>query len=174
MLTAFLAVDAATGDGAAASFAAAIGDNLAYGWLLASAIGLATRSREAFMVPASLRSLACEFGPAEALDTAIARPACTAAFTAVAGAGAGVLLAKLVADLARHMPVIGMQELCARAHSRSPRRSRSLTGRRHRRARIATAAHARSGTRSQPGRIRWVIARDLGTTGRARSQQRPL
>lgn len=127
-LTAFLAVDAATGDRAAASFAAAIGDNLTYyGWLLASEIRRRAAPargtlRRLFVVPASLRSLACEFGPAEALDTAIVRPACTAAFTAVAGAAAGVLLAKLVADLAFYMPVIGMQELRARAHSRSPRR----------------------------------------------------
>lgn len=136
-LTAFLAVDAATGDRAAASFAAAIGDNLAYyGWLLASEIrrraALARGTlRRLCVVPASLRSLACEFGPAEALDTAIVRPACTAAFTAAAGAGAGVLLAKLVADLAFYMPVIGMQELRARAHSRSPREwlgSRRLGG----------------------------------------------
>jgi hypothetical protein len=136
-LTAFLAVDAATGDRAAASFAAAIGDNLAYyGWLLASEIrrraALAPgRLRRLYVVPASLRSLACEFGPAEALDTTIVRPACTAAFTAVAGAGAGVLLAKLVADLAFYIPVVGLQELRARAHSRSARewlRSRRLSG----------------------------------------------
>jgi hypothetical protein len=126
-LTGFLAVDAATGDRAAASFAAAIGDNLAYyGWLLASEV----RRRAALargplrrlrVVPAALRSLACEFGPAEALDTTIVRPACTAAFTAVAGAGAGVLLAKVVADLAFYVPVIGVQELRTRARGGSAR-----------------------------------------------------
>jgi hypothetical protein len=119
-LAGFLAVDEVTGDRAAASFAAALGDNLTYyGWLLAGEIRRrATLARgplrRARGVPASLRSLACEFGPAEALDTAIVRPACTAAFTAVAGPGAGVLLAKVVADLAFYVPVIGVQELRAR------------------------------------------------------------
>ena len=126
-LTGFVAVDAATGDRVAASFAAAIGDNLAYyGWLLAGEI----RHRAALargplrrlrVVPAALRSLACEFGPAEALDTTIVRPVCTAAFTALAGAAPGVLLAKVVADLAFYVPVIGMQELRPRAHSCSAR-----------------------------------------------------
>jgi hypothetical protein len=105
-LAGFLLVDAATGSLAAAAFGAALGDNLAYyGCLIAREV------RRTGAVLASLRTLAVEFGPAEALDITVVRPACTALATAALGPAAGVIAAKLLADLAFYVPVIGTYEL---------------------------------------------------------------
>lgn len=124
-LAGFLAVDAATGNHAAAAFGAAAGDNLAYyGALLArelrGRIALARRPSERLRaVAGSLRALACEFGPAEALDSTVVRPACTTIATSVLGPGAGVVVAKVVADLAFYAPVIATYEL-RRLHTERP------------------------------------------------------
>jgi hypothetical protein len=56
-------------------------------------------------------ALAVEFGPAEALDSLVVRPACVAVGVAALGPVAGVLVAKLVADLAFYVPVIATYEL---------------------------------------------------------------
>jgi hypothetical protein len=119
-LAGFLAVQAATGDRAAASLAAAIADNLAYyGFLLAGEIRRRAGAPGWLQrLVSSSRALACEFGPAEALDCTIVRPACTVLATAALGPGAGVLVAKLAADLAFYAPVIGMQRLRARSRTR--------------------------------------------------------
>jgi hypothetical protein len=91
-------VELVTGSAAAAAYGAAAGDNLAYyGVLLARGL--------------TLRDVAIEFGPAEALDSLIARPACTALATAALGPAAGVLAGKLAADLAFYAPVIATYEL---------------------------------------------------------------
>jgi hypothetical protein len=119
-LATFVAIDAATGDRTAASFAAALGDNLGYyGSLLVREVrrraALSRGPRRRLRVVAdSLRALACEFGPAELLDCTIVRPAFTALATAAAGTTAGVLIAKVAADVAFYVPVIGIQELRAR------------------------------------------------------------
>ena len=105
-LAGYLLVDAATGNGAAAAFGAAAGDNVAYYGAL-----LAREVRRTGAVLRSLRTLACEFGPAEALDSTVVRPACTALATAALGPAAGVIAAKLLADLAFYVPVIGTYEL---------------------------------------------------------------
>jgi hypothetical protein len=120
-LTAFVAIDAATGNRAAASFAAAIGDNIGYyGSLFVREVrrraARARGSRRPVLVVAdSVRALVAEFGPAEVLDCTIVRPAFTAFATAAVGTTAGVLVAKVAADLAFYVPVIGLQELRARA-----------------------------------------------------------
>ena len=103
--TGYLAVELATGSHAAAAYGAAIGDNLAYYGLL-----MAREAREHGPAVA-VRRLAVEFGPAEALDFAVVRPGCTAIATAALGPAAGVLVAKLVADLAFYVPVIATYEL---------------------------------------------------------------
>lgn len=120
-LAAFVAVDAATGDRALASFAAAVGDNLGYyGSLLAHEIRRRSAiargpGRRLRVVRDSVRALTYEFGPAEVLDATIVRPACTALATAWLGITAGVVVAKIAADVAFYVPVIGIQELRARA-----------------------------------------------------------
>jgi hypothetical protein len=87
-----------------------------YGFLFAREV--ATRSGPARpssgrlrVVAQSLRALTYEFGPTEVLDSAVVRPACTAIATATLGTAAGVLVAKLVADVLFYVPVICTYEL---------------------------------------------------------------
>jgi len=108
----YLLVHAATDDALAAAYGAAVGDNLAYYGLLI-ARDLATRS-DGVRAGHTLRALAVEFGPAEVLDTAVIRPACTALATASLGPVAGVIAAKLVADMVFYLPVIATYELKTR------------------------------------------------------------
>jgi hypothetical protein len=103
-LTGYLLADAATGSHAAAAYGAAVGDNLAYYGML-----LAREAREHGPATA-VRRLAVEFGPAEALDFAVVRPGCTALATAALGP-AGVLVAKVAADVVFYVPVIATYEL---------------------------------------------------------------
>jgi hypothetical protein len=104
-LAGYLVMELATGNHAAAAYGAAIGDNLAYYGVM-----LAREARAHGLAPA-VRRLAVEFGPAEALDFAVVRPGCTAIATAALGAAAGVLVAKVVADLLFYVPVIATYEL---------------------------------------------------------------
>jgi hypothetical protein len=95
----------ATGNHVAAAYGAAIGDNLGYYGLLA------VREIRARGVVRGCRTLALEFGPAEALDSTIVRPACTAMAAAALGPAVGVLVAKVLADLVFYVPVITSHEL---------------------------------------------------------------
>jgi hypothetical protein len=104
-LAGYLVMELATGNHVAAAYGAAIGDNLAYYGLLL------TREARAHGLPGAIHRLAVEFGPAEALDFTVVRPGCTAIATAALGPAAGVLAAKVVADLLFSVPVITTYEL---------------------------------------------------------------
>jgi hypothetical protein len=106
-LAGYLLVLVATHHAAAAAYGAAVGDNLAYYGLLAA--------RESRRGLAAVGALAIEFGPAEALDSTVVRPACTALGAAALGPVAGVIAAKIVADLLFYVPVITSYELRKRA-----------------------------------------------------------
>jgi hypothetical protein len=108
----YVLLEAATGSRAAAAFGAAIGDNVGYYAVIAvREIAARRRLRQRHAVHRAAGALVLEFGPAEALDSAIVRPACTAVAAAALGPAAGVLAAKLVADLAFYAPVIASYEL---------------------------------------------------------------
>jgi hypothetical protein len=123
-LAGYFLLEAATGNHAAAAYGAAVGDNLAYyGFLFAREVAgratLARRPTNRIRVWArSLHALTCEFGPAEVLDSTIVRPGCTAIATAALGPAAGVLAAKVVADLLFYVPVICTYELRRRRAER--------------------------------------------------------
>lgn len=60
----------------------------------------------------SVRNVIFEFGPAEALDTLLVRPALMYAFPQLTGSAAiGVMLGKLAADAVFYVPVIASYEL---------------------------------------------------------------
>ena len=122
-LAGWLVADIATGNALAAAYAAAIGDNVAYYGLLATReVGARRHAGATSPLRASVAAcaaLAIEFGPAEALDSLVVRPACVAVAVAALGPVAGVLAGKLVADLAFYVPVIATYELRKRARSRS-------------------------------------------------------
>lgn len=113
-LSGYLLLQTLTHNGAAAAYGAAVGDNLAYYGLLLVRDVRARSGR----VPAAIRALLVEFGPAEALDSAVVRPACTAIASAALGPVAGVIAAKLVADLVFYAPVIATYELRTRCRER--------------------------------------------------------
>jgi hypothetical protein len=114
----------ATGSHAAAVYGASIGDNAAYyGFLFAREVARPARlarrpCNRLRVVVRSLRALTCEFGPAEVLDTTIVRPGCTAIATPALGPAAGVLTAKVVADVIFYVPVICTYELRRRRGER--------------------------------------------------------
>lgn len=98
----YLLFDAATDNAVAAAYGAAVGDNVGYyGTLVVREIAAGRR----------VGALVVEFGPAEALDSALVRPACVAVSTAALGPAVGVLVAKVLADLAFYVPVITTYEL---------------------------------------------------------------
>jgi hypothetical protein len=111
----WLAADLATGNALVAAYGAAIGDNVAYYGLLATReVRARSRAAPGSRLGAGVRAfgvLAIEFGPAEALDSLVVRPACVAIGVAALGPAAGVLAAKLLADLVFYVPVIAAYEL---------------------------------------------------------------
>jgi hypothetical protein len=111
----YLLADLATHHAAAAAYGAAVGDNVAYYGLL-TAREVIARSQ----VLSAVGALAIEFGPAEALDGVFIRPACTALGAAALGPVAGVLAAKVVADLVFYVPVITSYELRKRSAEAAP------------------------------------------------------
>jgi hypothetical protein len=119
-LTGYVVLELATGSHAAAAYGAAIGDNLGYyGLLAARAIGAEVAGGQRVRGAArACRGLALEFGPAEALDSTIVRPAFTALATTAFGIALGVLVAKMVADLIFYVPVIASFELQNRRRER--------------------------------------------------------
>jgi hypothetical protein len=102
------------GTAAAAALSAAAGDNAGYYGLL---LAREARSRG---VATAVRNLLVEFGPAELLDGALIRPACMALGAAALGPVAGVVVAKLAADVVFYVPVIFTYEATRRS---TPRRS---------------------------------------------------
>jgi hypothetical protein len=114
-LAGWLAADLATGSTIAAAYAAAIGDNVAYYGLLATrevrARWRATPGSPLGVCATACAALAIEFGPAEALDSLLLRPACVAVAVAGLGPVGGVLAGKLAADLVFYVPVIATYEL---------------------------------------------------------------
>ncbi|HEV3376676.1 MAG TPA: hypothetical protein VG126_05295 [Thermoleophilaceae bacterium] len=116
-LAGYAVLQVATGSHAAAAYGAALGDGVAYyGFLLARDIagqvaGARRASERLRAVGRSLRAMTCEFGPAELLDSTVVRPACTAIATAWLGTAAGVVVAKVVADVVFYVPVICTYEL---------------------------------------------------------------
>jgi hypothetical protein len=114
-LAGWLVADVATGNALVAAYAAAIGDNVAYyGFLATRDMRARWSAAPGSRLGAGVRAfaaLALEFGPAEALDSLVVRPACVAAGVAALGPVAGVLGAKLVADLVFYVPVIATYEL---------------------------------------------------------------
>jgi hypothetical protein len=119
----YLALHAATANAEAAALGAAIGDNVGYyGMLLARDVAAGMREARAVGgrygprgAARTVRGLAVEFGPAEALDSALIRPACVYFATAAFGDAPGVLVGKVVADLVFYVPVITAYELRRRA-----------------------------------------------------------
>jgi hypothetical protein len=99
-----------TGSSAAAALAATWGENLGfYGMMLGRE--LATRGGLRAL-PAAARDLFVEFGPAEALDSFLLRPATLYVGVTLAPAPVlGLFVGKLVADLGFYAPAILTHEL---------------------------------------------------------------
>jgi len=99
-----------TGSSAAAALAATWGENLGfYGMMLGREL---SRRGGLHALPAASRDLFVEFGPAEALDSFLLRPAALYVGIAVAPAPVlGFLAGKLVADLGFYAPAIVTHEL---------------------------------------------------------------
>lgn len=121
----YLVLELATGTRAAAAYGAAVGDNIAYyGAIVARQARVeihAARPDSAYgwlrLAVRTLRMVALEFGPAEALDSTIVRPACTTVATAALGPAAGVAVAKLAADVAFYALVVASYEVGLRRRS---------------------------------------------------------
>lgn len=110
----------ATQSGLRAALAATWASNVAYfGFLLAQDVLLARRARhrrgQAYTwrtLGQNLRAMAVEFGPAELLDSFIIRPALLYYLPRWLGHfAAGILLAKLLADVTFYVPAILSYEL---------------------------------------------------------------
>jgi hypothetical protein len=96
-----------TGNAAVAAVAGAWGENTAYYGVMLFREVLATRD-----VLRAARDLVIEFGPAEALDSLVVRPAAMFAGTQVIGdLTLGTLAGKLVADVAFYIPAIAAYEV---------------------------------------------------------------
>jgi pSer/pThr/pTyr-binding forkhead associated (FHA) protein len=111
-------VQQATGSVVAAAYGAALGEGLGfYGSLV-----IREMIQEAYFAGArrapygvsemmrSWRGLLLEFGPAELLDTGLIRPLAMALCTTVMGWGLGIVVGKLLADVAFYLPVIWVYE----------------------------------------------------------------
>jgi hypothetical protein len=110
LLTAFAGAGVAqalTGNAAVVALAAAWAENVGY-----YATMLVRELRVERSVRRTLGNLALEFGPAEALDSLLIRPAMMYMATQlVADLALGVLLGKLAADVAFYVPAIASYEL---------------------------------------------------------------
>jgi hypothetical protein len=111
-------VQQVTGSVVAAAYGAAIGEGLGfYGSLVTREMiqeaYCAGARRAPYGAPEMMRSwrgLLLEFGPAELLDTGLIRPLAMALGTSVMGWGLGIVVGKLVADVAFYLPVIWVYE----------------------------------------------------------------
>jgi hypothetical protein len=105
---------ALTGSAVTAAIAGTLGDHLGfYGTLLRGELS----RRGAHALPAILRDLVLEFGPATALDGILIRPALLyAAIALTPHTAIGLIIGKLAADLVFYIPTIASYELlCRRA-----------------------------------------------------------
>src|SRR5688572_12878710 len=111
-----------TGSPAAAALAATWGENAGfYGLMIGREIA---QRRSLRALPGVVRDLAVEFGPAEALDSLLLRPAAVYAGLALAPHPAlGMLAGKLAADVTFYAPAIACHEL-QRAWARDARTRR--------------------------------------------------
>jgi hypothetical protein len=109
-----------TGSSAAAALAATWGENAGfYGLMIGRELGSRRTLRP---LPEVVRTLALEFGPAEALDSLLLRPAAVYAGLALGPHPAlGILAGKLAADVTFYVPAIACHEL-QRAWAASRRR----------------------------------------------------
>jgi hypothetical protein len=113
-----------TGSPAAAALAATWGENAGFYGLMIGREHAQRRTLRA--LPAVARELALEFGPAEALDSLLLRPAALYAGLALAPHPAlGMLAGKIVADVTFYAPAIACHEL-QRAWARHPSPPRLL------------------------------------------------
>jgi hypothetical protein len=119
-LAAAMLVLQATHNGLRAALAATWAGNVAYfGLLLAQDVYRARRARQQYgqaytwrTFGQNLRALAVEFGPAEVLDSFLIRPALMYYLPRWLGYfGAGILAAKLLADVTFYIPAILSYEL---------------------------------------------------------------
>jgi hypothetical protein len=102
----------------ASAYAASVGEALGfYGWLITREMiqeaYFAGARRAPYGVPEIIRTwrgLFLEFGPAELLDTGAIRPFAIAVCTGVFGWGLGILVGKLLADVAFYLPVVWVYE----------------------------------------------------------------
>jgi hypothetical protein len=128
-LLAGFAANQLTGSPAAAAVAATWGENLGfYGMMLGRELA---RRRDLRALPAIVRDLFIEFGPAEALDSFLLRPASIyAGLALVPHPALGMVAGKIAADLSFYTPAILTHELqrwyARRASSRRPRMGRLL------------------------------------------------
>jgi len=116
-----------TGIPAAAAIAATWGENLGfYGVMLGRELA---RRRDVRAVPAIVRDLFIEFGPAEALDSFLLRPAAIyAGLTLAPHPALGMVAGKIAADLTFYAPAIVTHEL-QRWYARTPSSQRPRVGR---------------------------------------------
>jgi hypothetical protein len=126
LLSGFIAAQL-TGSPAAAALAATGGENIGfYGLMLGREL---RRRRSLRALPALVRDLVIEFGPAEVLDSFLVRPASVwAGLTLAPHPALGMLAGKLAADLSFYAPTIVSHEL-RRWLERAPRRSAPARGR---------------------------------------------
>jgi hypothetical protein len=102
-----------TGSPAAAAVAGTWGENLGfYGIMLGRELG----RQGVRALPSILRDLVLEFGPAEALDSMLLRPALMYAGVTLASSTAlGIIAGKIAADVCFYAPAIASYELlCCR------------------------------------------------------------
>ena len=111
LLCAWLAI-ALTGSAAAAAIAGTWGENVGFYGIL---LGRELSRRSLLALPAILRDLLLEFGPATALDSLLLRPALMYAGMALTPHSAiGLIAGKLAADLIFYVPTIVSYELLCR------------------------------------------------------------
>jgi hypothetical protein len=105
-----------TGSAAAAAVAGTWGENLGfYGMMLARELV----RRGVWALPAALCDLALEFGPAEALDSLLLRPALMyAGLSIIPSLALGILAGEIAADIVFYVPTIVSYELLRRRDAR--------------------------------------------------------
>jgi hypothetical protein len=105
-----------TGSVAAAAVAGTWGENLGfYGMMLARELA----RRGVWALPAVLCDLALEFGPAEALDSLLLRPALMyAGLSIIPNLALGILAGEIAADIVFYVPTIVSYELLRRRAAR--------------------------------------------------------
>jgi hypothetical protein len=115
----YLLTHAATASLVAASYGGALGENVGYYGVIVTRelhgdAGTARRTGQPYRwrgVLATFRNLFVEFGLAEFLDSILLRPLAFGLCTHYLGAGLGVVVGKLIADVTFYVPAIAFYEL---------------------------------------------------------------